>query len=302
MVRAFDQPFANPTAVILKLLSKETRRYATVALSGTGGDEFFAGYPRYRGMQFYQRYRLLPSPLRRAAAALAHRFLRDRSDGRLFFHRARRFFEGGALSFDACYARLLVTLEGGRKQSLYTAEFAEQLGDFETTSFLRRELTEGGGDPIERLLAADLATYLPFNQLTYGDRMSMAHSLELRVPFVDQRVAEVAATIPLAEQVRGTTKGLFREAMAPFLPSAVVGRAKLGLNLPIAPWFREGLRGWLEELLAPEHLEQRGIFQPDAVGHLVREHTAGFRDHSLFLWSLVVLELWHRAYLDGDNL
>jgi asparagine synthase (glutamine-hydrolysing) len=304
VVRSFDQPFANPTAVILKLLSREARRHTTVALSGTGGDELFAGYPRYLGMLLYQRYRWLPTPLRRAAASLANRFLRDRTDGRLFFHRARRFLEGGALPFDACYARLLMTLEGARKEALYTPSFAQSLGDFETTAFLSHELLGSKGDdksPVERLLATDIATYLPFNQLTYGDRMSMAHSLELRVPFVDQRVVEVAATIPLAQNLRGTTKGLFREAMAPFLPSDVVQRAKLGLNLPIALWFRGELQGWMEELLAPERLEQRGYFRPDAVGRLMKEHTTGFRDHSLFLWALVVLEIWHQAYLDGVN-
>ena len=171
-------------------------------------------------------------------------------------------------------------------------------------AFLRRQLAPGdpeGGElpPIERLLAADVATYLPFNQLAYGDRMSMARSLELRVPFVDQRLAEVASSIPLAWNLRrGVTKALFREAMAPFLPRQTVTAPKRGLNLPIALWFRGELRDWMRGLLAPERIERRGHFRPDAVGRLVDEHLAGRRDHSLFLWALVVLELWHRDYQD----
>ena len=300
VARQFDQPFANPTALILHLLSGEARRRTTVALSGTGGDELFAGYPRYRGMQFFERYRMLPASLRRGAGALVRRFLPDRSDGRLFFHRARRFLEGGALPFDRCYARFLVILEDERKRTLYSEDLVERLAGTDTSEFLRQGL-RGTDTPLEHLLTTDISTYLPFNQLTYGDRMSMAQSLEIRVPFVDQRVAEVAATIPLGEHLRGgVTKGLFREAMAPFLPQDVLQRSKLGLNLPIALWFRGSLRGWMEELLSVDSLTKRRIFRPEAVQGLVEEHRRGFRDHSLFLWALVVLELWFRD-LEGEG-
>lgn len=304
VIRHFDQPFGNPTAVILHLLCGEARRHTTVALSGTGGDELFAGYPRYLGMRIFQRYRLVPLPLRRAAAAFARRFLRDRSDGRLVFHRARRFLEGGALPFDACYARLLVTLEEAYQRELYAPDLAEQLATSKASDFILTEL--GGGmehdrlPPEDHLLATDIATYLPFNQLTYGDRMSMAHSLEIRVPFVDQRLAEVAAAIPLAWHLQGgVTKGLLREAMAPFLPRDVVGRPKLGLNLPIALWFRGQLQPWLEDLLSPARIEARGLFRPEPILRLLAEHQAAKRDHSLILWSLAVLELWQQAYLDS---
>lgn len=295
----FDQPFGNPTAVILHLLCGEARKHTTVALSGTGGDELFAGYPRYLGMRIFERYRLLPAPLRRLAAGLARQLLRDKSDGRLLFHRARRFFEGGVLPFDACYARLLVVLEEARRRELYTPAFAESLAEDRAEDFVLAELRREIGPGIEqedRLLATDIATYLPFNQLTYGDRMSMAQSLEIRVPFVDQRLAEVAAGIPLAWHLKGrTTKGLLREAMAPELPRDVVGRPKLGLNLPIALWMRGDLRPWLEELLSPGAIEERGLFRPEPVRRLMKEHFAGKRDHSLVLWSLAVLEVWQRG-------
>lgn len=300
IVRHFDQPFANPTSLILDLLSKETRRHVKVALSGTGGDELFAGYPRYLGMMLYRRYALLPRPLRQAAAALGRAVLRDRSDGRLTVQRARRFLDSGALPFDDSYARMLVILEEERKRSLYTQSFAQQLQG-SSADFVRQQLQarRPGVPQHEMLLATDIATYLPFNQLAYGDRMSMKQSLELRVPFVDQRMAEVAAAIPLAWHLEGrTTKALLREAMQPYLPQNIVKAAKRGLNLPIALWFRGPLRPWLEERLAPHRLEARGYFDPNAVAQVLDEHLQGRRDHSLFLWALAVLETWFEIYVD----
>lgn len=299
----FDQPFANPTAVILHLLSGETRQHVKVALSGTGGDELFAGYPRHLGMLLFQRYRLLPSPLRRAAAGLGRLLLRESNEGRHTGRRARRFLTSGALPFDRCYAGMLVTLEAARKRHLYSREMRRALDGFDTEAFVCQHLgaTNGGPPPLERLLATDIATYLPFNQLAYADRMSMARSLEVRVPFVDQQVAEVAAGIPLSWHLRGgVTKQLFRQAMEPFLPSRVLKGSKRGLNLPIALWFRGELSDWLQAQLTAERLAKRGYFRPEAVHQLVGEHLAGRRDHSLVLWALAVLELWHVAYVDRE--
>ncbi len=302
VIRHFDQPFANPTAVILHLLSERTRQHVKVALSGTGGDEFFAGYPRYLGMTLLDRYRFLPSALRRAAAGLGRVLLRESNDGRQGARRARRFLESGTLPFDQSYAAMLVTLEDARKRQLYTPEMQQQLADCDTTDFVRQHLVASDGSTpaaLERLLATDIATYLPFNQLAYADRMSMAGSLEVRVPFVDQRLADVAAGIPLAWHLRrGQTKSLFREAMAPFLSQQVLRGAKRGLNLPIALWFRGELLGWLRDLLAPERIAQRGYFRPEAIQELLSEHVAGRRDHSLFLWALAVQEVWHQEIID----
>ncbi|MEM7353080.1 MAG: asparagine synthase (glutamine-hydrolyzing) [Acidobacteriota bacterium] len=304
VIRHFDQPFANPTAIILHLLSGETRKHVKVALSGTGGDELFAGYPRHLGMSLFQRYRLLPTALRRAAAAMGRRLLRESNDGRQTGRRARRFLESGVQPFDRCYAGMLVTLEEARKRQLYSESMRDGLTSFDTAEFICRPLatTNGGPPPIERLLATDITTYLPFNQLAYADRMSMAQSLEVRVPFVDQRLAEVAAGIPLAWHLRGgVTKRLFRDAMEPFLPRPVLRGAKRGLNLPIALWFRGELSDWLQQQLSTERLAKRGYFKPQAVHQLIAEHTAGRRDHSLVLWALAVLELWHVAYIDQSS-
>jgi len=299
-IRHFDQPFGNPTALILYLLSGETRRYVKVALGGTGGDEMFGGYPRYLGMMLYQKYKHFPKFLRKSAAGLGRYLRYDSLDESLRAHRIRRFLEGSLMPFEDCYLHFLQVMDGEGKERVLTPTFVESLEGSDPLSLARTHFQSGNGLPdIEKMMIVDVNSYLPFNQLTYTDRMTMAQSLELRVPFVDQQLIEVAGGIPLHWKIpRGITKGLFREAMAPFLPREVLRFPKRGLNLPLSLWFRNELRSWMRSLLAPEIVGRRGYFQPEAVQSLIESHEAGRQDYSLFLWALVVLEVWHQIYVD----
>ncbi len=299
----FDQPFANPTAVLLLLLSRETRKYVKVALAGTGGDELFAGYPRYLGMQAFRYYRWLPQAMRRGLAMLAQAAIHDSTDGRLGAQRARRFFAGGALPFDECYVRWLVAVQQEQKRNLYGERMRGALGDTDTFEFIRQLLDDSAGvAEEERLFLTDFQTYLPYNQLAYGDRMSMAASLEVRVPFVDQYLVEQVKDIPLSQKLSGnTTKHLFRQAMAPFLPAEILDAPKQGLNAPVAMWFRSELKEWVHNLLSPSVIRERGYFEPEPIQQLIAEQEAGTRDHSLFIWALLVFEVWHRMYLDRSD-
>jgi asparagine synthase (glutamine-hydrolysing) len=300
----FDQPFANPTAVLMLLLSRETRQHVKVALAGTGGDELFAGYPRYLGMQAFGYYRYLPASARRGIATFADTIMHDRMDGRLAAQRARRFFDGGALSSDECYIRWLVAIDQVRKNQLYSPLMRESLRGADTFGFIRPSLAgENGTGENERLLLADFQTYLPSNQLHYADRMSMAESLEVRVPFVDRRLFDAVKGLTLRQKLAGhKTKGLFRKAMAPFLPPEIVNAPKLGLNAPVSMWFRDELKDIVHSLLSPAVLRSRGYFEPEPVGRLIAEQESGVRDHSLVIWALVVFELWHRLYLDRADI
>jgi asparagine synthase (glutamine-hydrolysing) len=302
VVRHFDQPFANPTSVILYLLSGETRQHVKVALAGTGGDEMFAGYPRYVGMCLYQKYRYLPAFLRQGVAALSHQLAHDSMDGRPWPQRVRRFLEGGAMSFEDCYVSLLSGQGSDRIVTMFTPEFQSSLNGTDGAAFLRPYLDGSQDVPeLEQLMLADLNTYLPYNQLVYGDRMSMAQSLEVRVPFVDQHLVDLARNIPLHHKIPwGVTKGLFREAMAPFLPREVINAPKKGLNLPISLWLREDLREWMHSLLSAERVRRRGYLRPEAVKTIIEEHERGRRDNSLFIWALLILEKWHELYIDGQ--
>jgi asparagine synthase (glutamine-hydrolysing) len=305
VVKHFDQPFANPTAIILYLLSEKTREHVKVVLAGTGGDEMFAGYPRYQGMLYYDRiYSRLPAFLRQSLAWMAEKYGRDALDGRLWHQRVRRFLEGGALSFEDCYIRLLVAMTDRQRLQLYTREFQSNIENHDAAEFLKPFLQSGGKtDKTDCLMETDLQSYLPYNQLMYGDRMSMAHGLEIRVPFVDQRVVEVASGFSLKQKLlRGETKGLFREAMRGILPEEIIRAPKLGLNLPIALWFRTELRAWLQDVLNPDRIKRRGLFNPAGVQTLLGEHMGGKRDHSLLIWAMVVYEVWCQIYLDGNDL
>jgi asparagine synthase (glutamine-hydrolysing) len=251
-------------------------------------------------MLYYQHYRRLPAWVRENIYRMARTVLRDATDGRLWRQRIRRFFEGGRLSFADCYMSFLTAVDHEYNRDMYQPKFLEHLDSLETMDFIRPYLERTNGIPeLERLMYTDLKTYLPFNQLVYGDRMSMAHSLEVRVPFVDQRVIEVAGSISLRQKLAdGATKGLFRKAMTTTLPREVIEAPKQGLNLPIAVWFRRELRDWIKSLLSPQRLCARGYFRPEAVENLLNEHLKGHRDHSLFLWALAVLEVWHQLYVD----
>jgi asparagine synthase (glutamine-hydrolysing) len=183
---------------------------------------------------------------------------------------------------------------------MFTPEFQSSINSTDSAAFLRAYLDDSQDIPeLERLMLADLNNYLPYNQLVYGDRMSMAQSLEVRVPFVDQRLVEIAGGIPLQYKIpRGVTKGLFREAMAPFLPKEVINAPKKGLNLPISLWLREDLKEWKHSLLSAERVRRRGYFSPEAVKRTIEEHERGRRDNSLLIWALLMLEIWHELYID----
>jgi asparagine synthase (glutamine-hydrolysing) len=262
----------------------------------------FAGYPRYPGMLWYQRYRHLPKALRRLAVHFAGCLRYNSLEGSLKARRIRRFLEGGMLSFEDCYLHFLEVMDRKTREEVYTPAFRDSLGTEDPLGFIRSLLRGGNGLPsAEKLMAADMNSYLPFNQLAYGDRMSMAQSLEVRVPFVDQQLVQVAGGIPLSWKLRGgRTKGLFREAMAPLLPMEVLKYPKRGLNLPLSTWLRGELSGWMKALLSAERIERRGYFRPEAVESLIEEHRAGRQDHSLFLWALIVLEEWHCLYVDQE--
>ncbi len=298
IVKGFDQPFANPTAIILYLLSKETSKYVKVVLAGTGGDEMFAGYPRYQGMLFFRFYQHLPVNLRQFAFCVSDGLIKDATDGRMWAQRIRRFFEGGTKSFDNCYLDFITVLNNKSKKALYSPDLKKSLKDHDTMDFIRSYISENSHP--ESLMTVDINTYLPFNQLAYGDRMSMAHSLEIRVPFVDQKLVKVAGAISLRRKLSGgrVTKGLFREAMKDYLPKDVIRASKKGLNLPIALWFKNELKGWVSDTLSKKNIRKHGYFNPSAIQNIIDEHLSGKRDNSLILWALMVFEIWHEIYME----
>jgi asparagine synthase (glutamine-hydrolysing) len=295
----YDEPFGDPSALPTLLVSEVARRYVTVALSGDGGDEVFAGYDRYGWtMREERRFGWLPGPARAALTSLAAA-MPDRARGKNFLrHIAQptflRHIDGESLFPLPLKARLI----GPELRELMAARMI----DAGLATRERVDILEGApGDLLRRLLYFDTMTYLPLDILTKVDRMTMAHSLEARPPLLDhtlvERVFSLRSSLKLTSD--GTQKAIFKNAVADLLPPEILTRPKRGFGVPIVKWFRGALKSPMQELLGDRRFVERGWLDENTVRAIVAEHLDGRRDHALPIWSLMTLELWARQFLDG---
>jgi asparagine synthase (glutamine-hydrolysing) len=291
--RHAGEPFADSSAIPTYLLSEMTRRRVTVALSGDGGDEAFAGYVRHRVATTADRLGPLPIAARPLAKTVEALGLNGR------FARIGRGLSTVSRSPHDRYASIMAHFEPAALQQLCEPEFLDAAGGSRKAWDEVLALPPWRG--VDRYLALDTATYLPGDLLVKVDRMSMAHALEVRSPLLDHELHEYAASLPGRLKLRrGTTKWLLKELAARRgLPGDLVHRAKQGFGIPIGEWFRAELRGWLEDVLHDPRTRTRGYFHQTETDRLLSEHISGRSDHSYRLWNLAMLELWHRAWIDG---
>jgi asparagine synthase (glutamine-hydrolysing) len=298
LVSHFGQPFGNPTAVLTYALSRATRHHVKVALAGDGGDEVLGGYPRYQGVWAAEALRRAPSGARQALVHAVERFAPQAASRGMPANRFRRFLQTAELPLDTMYFRWASYLDTAHKTDLFEDRDAilgddRPREDYEFFADVRARLESRSMADAAPLL--DLQTFLPHNVLNYGDRMSMAHGLEVRVPFCDHAVVERLAALPLrAKMPLGIQKGLFRLAMRRDLPARVITHRKVGFNPPIAPWLRHDLAPVVADCLSDRTVRDRGVFAPAAVARIRDEFTAGRGEASHSIWSLVVLEAWWR--------
>lgn len=297
MVEHFDEPFGNPTALLIYQLSELTRRHVTVALAGDAGDEVFLGYPRYHGVRLRRYLDLFPRAVRRAVAALAESIW-ENSAGFHARRRAREFLTTAGERWQQAYASWVSYFSPAMRGELYTEGFCAAVGGYDSGAVLGEHFARvQNAAPLDQVSYVDLHTFLPYNLLEYGDRMSMAHALELRLPFTDYRLVEFSMRVPAELKLRGRhTKFLLREAVRPLLPAEILERPKLGLNPPLGIWMQRELAPLMERYLSEEAVRRRGWFKPEAVARLREDFRSGRRDYSLHLWSLLVLEEWARQY------
>jgi asparagine synthase (glutamine-hydrolysing) len=300
VVRHFDEPFGNPTAILEYILTKHMREHVTVALSGDGGDEAFGGYVRYAGAWLAEKYRALPSFLTRGLIARLSRLLHDNTKGRHTDRRIREFFESAWMAQEEMYLRWVGYFSEEEKRELYTPEFRSQVGSRDSGDFLRSLFRRGAAlEPLNRLGYVDIASFLTGNCLEYADRMSMANSLEVRCPFTDHHILEFGLSIPFEWKYRpGSTKRIIREAMRGILPEAVLRKKKMGFNPPLPQWMSRELKPMIGQFLSRTAVLRRGMFRPEAVERLLREHFEGGRDNAIKIWGLLMLEVWHQMYID----
>ena len=303
IIRHFDEPFGNPTAILEYILTKLMREHVTVALSGDGGDELFGGYPRYTGARLAGYYQHLPRFVTQGLVSKLSTLIHDDTDGRHEFRRLREFAQSAWMPLEDMYLNWIGYFSEDEKRDLYNPNFAAQVKGRDSGDFLRQLFRRGAKlDPISRLGYVDLASFLCCNCLEYGDRMSMANSLEVRCPFSDQDVIEFALGLPANMKLRGfDTKWILRETMRGILPKEILRRKKMGFSPPLPTWVNGELKPLIAGMLDPAIIERRGIFRADAVARLVRDHTERKRDTSMQIWALLMIEVWQRMYIDGDS-
>jgi asparagine synthase (glutamine-hydrolysing) len=284
----YDEPFADSSAIPTMRLSELTREIVTVALSGDGGDELFAGYRRHRWHLYEEWARAaLPAGIRRplfgALGTLypkldwAPRPMRLKSTlAELALDPADAYFQSVSIAADAVRRRL------------YAPELQRDLQGYAAAEVIRRHWRETSGEhPLDQVQYVDLMTYLPGDILTKVDRASMAHSLEVRVPLLDHVLVEWAATLPprLRLNARGS-KYVLKQALRPHLPAAILRRRKMGFSVPLAAWLRGSLRAPVQRALAEPAFAQSGLFEMAAVARLIEQHESGRSDHSRMIWAL----------------
>jgi asparagine synthase (glutamine-hydrolysing) len=288
-----DEPFGDSSALPTYMVSKLASQHVTVVLSGDGGDELFAGYDKYVVERKERRHRFVPRPVRRALGGIG-RAMREEMFGRRFLiHMA---LDGPERYLDA---QTLFALE--QKRRLFRPEVFRELVHDQPWRGPAACLAGFDGHWLSALQYFDMKSYLPLDILTKVDRMSMAHSIETRVPLLDHKLVEFAATIPADLKLRnGTTKHIFKEAMRGILPDEIIDRGKQGFAVPIAYWFRGRLTGFLRDVLLSDASRRRGIFDPAYIEQLIRWHEQG-RPLEMQLWTLLSFELWCRTFLDAGR-
>ena len=301
MVRHFGEPFADPAALPTWYLAEMTREHVTVALNGDGGDEAFAGYQRYFGDRYVDIYRLIPGPLRRhVLRPLIDRLptQADRPMEQSYTAALRGLARGAEVSHAASKVRWSTHFQEDEKRRLYNPDMlagvnGRSSADLLTESFYQAQARHR----IDRTLYADLHHYLPGALLPKVDRMTMAHSLEARSPFLDHKVLELAARLPVSWKVRGqTTKWILRDLFRDLLPDDIITRNKSGFSVPLGPWFAGSLRGPALELLSGAESRLAQYFLQAPIQQLLDENHQGQQNHGKRIWTLLNLEMWLREY------
>jgi asparagine synthase (glutamine-hydrolysing) len=296
LVWHMDEPIADSAFITTYLVSEFARRDVKVILSGVGGDELFGGYRRYLGGHYAQKFNALPGWLRSVASATAARLPADRHHKWLNIARlAKGFVASAEMDADARYRSYLQVVARDAVAALLLQAPPSSHIDSLGAAFA----TAGHDDELNRMLAVDAETQLPDDLLLLTDKMSMAVSLECRVPLLDHELVELAAAIPGELKVKGgTLKHLMKQALAPTLPDDILHRAKRGFGTPMGAWLKKELLAVVRELLSPAVVQRRDLLDPAAVSALVADHEANRSDGTDALLALLNLEVWSRVYLD----
>ncbi len=293
-----DEPYADTSAIPVFLISNKTREKVKVALSGDGGDELFAGYDRYLASKVDSIYSKLPAIVRERIVE-ASKALRPRSRKKGVINITKRFLEGSALPKHGQHIRWQYFLQRFEEHSLYSKyaiEYVKNLDNFRLIDKFYNELDTD--DRLAKEQYVDLKTYLVDAMLVKIDRMSMANSLEVRVPYLDHRIVEFAFTIPSNLKIKGfTLKYILKKAAQKYLPKEILKKQKQGFSIPVKNWLKNEINEYAKEILLGEH-EGLKYFNQEYIKTMLIEHTRNKKDHSHKLWAIMLFVLWHRKYIE----
>ena len=306
IVRAFDEPFADDSVIPSYFVCKIARENVTVALSGLGGDEVFAGYERHLGFALSSKYAQLPGFLREGMVRPLVERLSERADGHYTINHMKRFVRGAGLPPGDRYFGFLNKMNPSLRDSFFTdrPRFAQHLdgcrdlvlGHFHSSN------VDGPADSLNRVLYCDLKTYLPEDILALTDRLSMHHALEVRVPFLDHKFLEYCATIPPELKMKWMRKKyLLKKAARPYLPAEVIDHRKQGFVGPMTRWLKNELKPFVLKTLSPRNLGRHDLIDQSTVRRVLDEHFSGREIHDTLIWSMVIFQTWFNLYMDGGG-
>jgi len=307
IVRAFDEPFADDSAIPSFFVCKIARENVTVALSGLGGDEVFAGYERYLGFKLSQGYKKVPSFFREGFIRKFVENLHERRDGHYTVNHMKRFVRSASLHPDLTYLGYISKMNSNIKGSFFSEpeRFEKHFESCEDVvlSYFKSSDISNGSDSLNRAFYCDIKTYLPEDILAVTDRMSMYHALEVRVPFLDHKFMEFCATIPPEMKMKWFRKKyLLKKAVKNLLPESVIHHRKQGFVGPMAQWLKKDLKPYVLETLSEKNLKKHGLFNFKTVETILGEHFSGKEIHDTLIWSMVIFQTWFDLYLEKNRL
>jgi len=298
-----DEPTADPAIIMAYLVCREASKSTTVLLSGVGGDELFAGYRKHLAYRLAQHYRALPYLLRRGVIEpLIDRLPAPRGHLRDTVRLAKKMARSASLDPRESFLMNCTYLDEVQKASLCTLGTREKLVHFDPLRYHHGHFDKvRNADFLDQMLYSDIKTFMVSLNLNYADKMSMASSVEVRVPFLDWQFAEwVFGNVPPGLRLHGrTTKHIFRQAFKDLLGDEVLRQPKAGFGAPLDEWLHEDLREMIDDLLSEHNVRHRGYFDPKTVGRIVQEHRNGKRNWSMQIWQLLTFELWMQVFLAG---
>ena len=298
IVAAFDEPFSDDSVIPSYYVSQVAARFVKVALTGLGGDELFGGYRRHLGVRMGDAYARAPRWLREGLMDPAIRRIPEPKTSSDLVDHLKRFSRASSLSASRRYQDYMSTLPPSERSRLYARDVAGHVDSMATAAILT-DTFDGfhHGTSVERALKTDLRWYLPDDILTLTDRLSMWHSLELRVPYLDHRFVEDVMTVPASLKIRGLTqKHVLKKIAAKWLPAPVISHRKQGFEAPMGRWLRGPLKTMMQDTLAADAIAAAGILNSSEVERLKHEHLSGTRKHSKLLFSLLMFQLWHTKH------